>query len=310
MPRPRKSRKKSLLKSPLLFLEPPLDGARYYDVPQVQAALNPKSFASEEERQSNTALTSWVSPQFDQVQISAVPPRRGRKAKPATSMLDRSSQLSRKSSVCKFPSLSFENKTTSQDHQQKHAPGNKKKNTETVVGGRVVQQTSRQVQKSLPDTETPKCRPFLRKRTTKGSSLSRYMTHGIASTSCRGLEDQINPADHITAKQQNNPSCSSMTPGSENRYTPSMSNVFTPPDIETPELHQGGHSGPSTAFLDLLIHPSQPATPLHRQTLETLVGDTPEREYGVKVTWRRRQGLMKLLKERGKLSTSETLISI
>ncbi|XP_046878702.1 RAD9, HUS1, RAD1-interacting nuclear orphan protein 1 [Hypomesus transpacificus] len=308
MPRSRKSRKKSLLKSPLLFLEPPLDGARYYDVPQVQAALNPKSFVSEEERQSNTALTSWVSPQFDQVQISAVPPRRGRRAKPATSMLDRSSQLSRKSTVCKFPSLSFENKTTSQDHQQKHAPGNKKK--ETVVGGRGVQQTSQHVQKSPPDTETPKCPPFLRKRTTKGSSLSRYTTNGIASTSCRVLEDQINPAEHIIAKQHNNPSCSSMNPGSENRQTPRMSNVFTPPDIETPELHQGGHSGPSTAFLDLLIHPSQPATPLHRQTLETLVGDTPERDYGVKVTWRRRQGLMKLLKERGKLSTSETLISI
>ncbi|XP_071618653.1 RAD9, HUS1, RAD1-interacting nuclear orphan protein 1 [Heliangelus exortis] len=40
-----------------------------------------------------------------------------------------------------------------------------------------------------------------------------------------------------------------------------------------------------------------------------LVTDTPEHEYGVKVTWRRRPHLMKYLLERGKLSAANILVS-
>ncbi|KAG9471341.1 RAD9, HUS1, RAD1-interacting nuclear orphan protein 1 [Eleutherodactylus coqui] len=39
-----------------------------------------------------------------------------------------------------------------------------------------------------------------------------------------------------------------------------------------------------------------------------LAEDTPEREYGVRLTWRRRQGLMKYLKSRGRLQSSQILV--
>ncbi|KAJ6668551.1 hypothetical protein lerEdw1_012033 [Lerista edwardsae] len=42
--------------------------------------------------------------------------------------------------------------------------------------------------------------------------------------------------------------------------------------------------------------------------MPVLVRDTPEHEYGVRVTWRRRSLLMKYLREKGVLSTSDTLV--
>lgn len=39
-----------------------------------------------------------------------------------------------------------------------------------------------------------------------------------------------------------------------------------------------------------------------------LVTDTPEREYGLKVTWRRRPHIMKYLREQGKLSAADILV--
>jgi hypothetical protein len=51
-------------------------------------------------------------------------------------------------------------------------------------------------------------------------------------------------------------------------------------------------------------------TPPHTVISEILATDTPEREYGVKVTWGRRKGRMRLLRDRGYLSSAEALISI
>ncbi|TKS90541.1 Tubby-related protein 3 [Collichthys lucidus] len=105
---PRKATKTE--KPPLLFLERSLCGARLQNVPEVRAALNPKDFFTESQEQHSSALTSWVSPQFDSASAAAAPPvRRGRrKCLSATSILDSCSQLSRKNTVCKFPSLKFQ----------------------------------------------------------------------------------------------------------------------------------------------------------------------------------------------------------
>lgn len=40
----------------------------------------------------------------------------------------------------------------------------------------------------------------------------------------------------------------------------------------------------------------------------TLVMDTPEREYGIKVTWRHRPHILKYLRDRGKLSTADITV--
>ncbi|XP_028306730.1 RAD9, HUS1, RAD1-interacting nuclear orphan protein 1 [Gouania willdenowi] len=50
-----------------------------------------------------------------------------------------------------------------------------------------------------------------------------------------------------------------------------------------------------------------PCTPPCTQQPDALAVDTPEKDYGVKVTWRRRKELMCLLKERGFLSESDAL---
>lgn len=59
---PRKASKRD--KSPLLFVERPLSGARLQNVPEVRAALNPKDFFTETEAHNSSAHSSWVSFSF------------------------------------------------------------------------------------------------------------------------------------------------------------------------------------------------------------------------------------------------------
>ncbi|XP_041727239.1 uncharacterized protein LOC121557837 [Coregonus clupeaformis] len=318
---PCKTRKKYLpnsQKPPLLFFEPPLDGARYHTVPQVRGALNPKSFLFEEQRQSSsTACCSWVSPQFDQLPPPAPRGRRGRKkCLSATSILDRSSQLSRKSSVCKFQSLSFQRRSTAQALHQKHARG--KKAVESAVGANEDQQglqvhkvgsLSTEYLSNQDETETPKLRTSLRKGTAERRGLSEMTPEGAASTSSRCVEPLRTSAANVARHDTSPASCSAWTPASVTHHTPGTDNVFSPPDVETPQLHHDGGSS-SISFLRMLLPVSQPLTPPHTVTSEILATDTPERDYGVKVTWRRRKGLMRLLRDRGQLTSAEALISI
>ncbi|XP_071761843.2 RAD9, HUS1, RAD1-interacting nuclear orphan protein 1 [Centroberyx gerrardi] len=296
---PRKTSKTQ--KPPLLFLEPPLRGARLQNVPDVRAALNPKSFTTE--RQS--ALDSWVSPQFDQSVVAAPPVRRGRrKCQSATSILDRCSQLSRKNSVCKFPSLSFERRPRDQSHQPKRT--HRKKATESSVasGPGDQPQGSRQVSSTVSHPsaqylDTPKRQlSSVRKRNAGDSGLS----DGAASSS-RCLDQPEAPSG---TGRRRIPAPSASTPPSTEFRTPNVSSVFTPPDVDTPEVLQEESSRPSSPFIHLLL--PQPSTPPHNQAPDILVADTPERDYGVKVTWRRRRGLMMMLTERGHLSNSNALI--
>jgi len=43
---------------------------------------------------------------------------------------------------------------------------------------------------------------------------------------------------------------------------------------------------------------------------ETLVADTPEEDYGLRVTWRRRKGLMMALERGGHLSKVDTMVPL
>ncbi|KAM8972814.1 RAD9, HUS1, RAD1-interacting nuclear orphan protein 1 [Pelodytes ibericus] len=95
----------------------------------------------------------------------------------------------------------------------------------------------------------------------------------------------------------------------------SSSSAPSPPDIRTP--NRSPQYTPSTKL------PAESRTPLSREQSEqpdgldtpsvrrqgqVLAEDTPEQDYGVRVTWRRRQQLMRYLKERGKLKSSEILV--
>ncbi|XP_064795567.1 RAD9, HUS1, RAD1-interacting nuclear orphan protein 1 [Oncorhynchus masou masou] len=315
---PRKTRKKYLpysQKPSLLFFEPPLDDARYHNVPQVRGALNPKSFLDEEQRQNScTACSSWVSPQFDQLPPPAPRGRRGRKkCLSAPSILDRSSHLSRKGSVCKFQALSFQRRSTAQPLHQKHA--RRKKAVESTLGAHEEQQglqvhkvgsLSTEYLSNQDETETPTQITSLRKGTAERRRLSEVTPEDAASTSSRCVGALRTSAANVARHGKSPASCSAQTPASATHHTPGTDNVFSPLDVETPELHHDG----SSSFLRLLLPASQPMTPPHTVTSEILATDTPERDYGVKVTWRRRKGLMRLLIDRGYLSSAEALISI
>lgn len=285
-------------KPPLLFLERALCGATLQNVPEIRAALNPREFFTETEERSSSALNSWVSPQFDT--SVAAPVRRGRRKCPsATSIFDSCSQLSRKSSVCKFPSLTF-------SHQSHHPKSTRAKKATKCT---VVSDTGSQTQGSCPIkgtvssaqySDTPKRgTTSIRKRNVK-----RY-SDGAASSS--GCLDEPETSSIPVSEKCGVPVDGASTPAFNEFGTTEVSSVGPPPDVDTPKLIQEGSSGPSSSSLDLLL--PQSCTPPSNQPPDILAADTPERDYGVKVTWRRRRGLMFLLKQRGHLSDSDVLIT-
>ncbi|XP_061768001.1 RAD9, HUS1, RAD1-interacting nuclear orphan protein 1 [Nerophis ophidion] len=87
----------------------------------------------------------------------------------------------------------------------------------------------------------------------------------------------------------------------------SMDSICTPPHVNTPKVtREDNRSLSFTPSVHWIL--AQPHSPPRRQKPDVLVPDTPERHYGVKVTWRRRTDLMSLLKERGLLSECDMLI--
>ncbi|XP_070710195.1 RAD9, HUS1, RAD1-interacting nuclear orphan protein 1 [Pempheris klunzingeri] len=283
---------------PLLFQERASCGARLQNVPEVRAALNPKEFFTEKQAHDSSASKSWVSPQFDSSLAAAPPARRGRrKCQSATSILDSCSQLSRKKSVCKFPSLSFQTRSRDQSHQPKSTRA--KKATESTVVSAAGNQSwgSRQIKRTVSSaqhSDTPQRQlTSIRKRNVE------RLSDGAASSS-RCLDKPETAPVHVRERCRI-PEDDASTPVSN-----ALSSVGPPPDVDTPKVIEEGSSCPPPTSLHLLR--LRPCTPPPNQPSDILAADTPERDYGVKVTWRRRRGLMLLLKERGHLSESDALI--
>ncbi len=227
--------------------------------------------------------------------------RRGRrKCHSATSILDSCSQLSRKTSVCKFPSLSFQTRSRDQSHQLK-STRSKKAAESTVVSdaGNQPRGKSKRTVSSAQCVDTPKRQlTSIRKR-----NVERFSDGAASSSRC--LDPPETPSVQVTERCRI-PADGASTPAPNEFSTSEVSSVGPPPDVDTPKVIQEGSSCPSSASLHLLL--PQPCTPPCNQPPDILVADTPERDYGVKVTWRRRRGLMLLLKERGHLSDSDVLI--
>lgn len=317
---PRKAAKTE--KPPLLFLERTLGGGRIQNVPEVRAALNAREFFPENQEHSGSALHSWVgfhsvsrsnlrrrrvfthclrlasqvSPQFDASAIAALPVRRGRRGQAsATSILDGYSHVSaRKSSVCKYPPLTFEAR-----NQTQPKPTLKKRAPECPgVSDKGKQPHGRQLKKasSANDQETPSRKVHsIRKRNVARCS------DGEASSS-RSLNQQGPPATQATEK----PAEAAVTPALRELSSSEVTSFGPPPDVDTPNALQESSSDSVPAFLHVFL--PQPVTPPGHQQPDSLVPDTPERNYGLKVTWRRRMGLMLSLKASGRLSDSHVSI--
>lgn len=241
-----------------------------------------------------------VSPQFDISVATAPPVRRGRrKCQSATSILDGCSQLSRKNSVCKFPSLVFQ--TRSKD--QSRPPKRTKKVAEPTVVSNAGNQPrgscqSKKTVSHAQHLDTPKRQlASIRKR-----NDGRFSDGAASSSRCL---DQPGPHS-LQGKRCKPPTDSASTPAFSKISTTEFSDISPAPDVDTPKVIQEESSCPPSPAVHLLL--AELCTPPCNQPPDILVADTPERDYGLKVTWRRRRGLMLLLKDRGHLSDSDVLI--
>ncbi|XP_037551635.1 RAD9, HUS1, RAD1-interacting nuclear orphan protein 1 [Nematolebias whitei] len=284
-------------KPALLFLERPVRGAKLQNVPELRAALTPKEFFTETQIQHSSTLNSWVNPQFDSVVASASPVRRGRrKCQSATSVLDRFSQLSRKNRVGKFPSLQFQ--TGTRDKSPKPTSTSTKKGEECTVSPKARNQRlgSCQSKKTILNGH---CSGAQKRRWLKVCKDDDKAVLECAASSVK-CSDQ--PGLQSTEVRN---SCRIPAEGASTPATTEVSSVSPPADVDAPEIMQGAGSSPSLPSVHFLL--AQPCTPPCNRP-DILVDDTPEKDYGVKVTWRRRNHLMLMLKERGHLSETDALI--
>lgn len=278
---PRKKIK--IKKEPLQFLERPAGEARvHHNVPDVRAALNPKDFFTEGQEQSGSSLNSWVSPQFD---ISAAAPVKRQRGKLSSSFQGNFTQLSRKSNVCsnRFPTLFFKTKG---DHHQKQRKNVLDNGISTSNGQGFSQKTN--TKHNVHKKET------IRTGLLQNDDIKpRYGNSKKATSLCQTRVRSCSSSD---------------APSSYSSVDCAPVDIVSPlPNLVTSKISED-YSSTYSKPLNLLWSP--PSTPSSNRTVDILVPDTPERDYGVKVTWRRRRKLMLLLKERGHLSDSEAVIHV
>ncbi|XP_076862469.1 RAD9, HUS1, RAD1-interacting nuclear orphan protein 1 [Brachyhypopomus gauderio] len=296
---PRSSRKRNLLnsqKSQLLFVEQPRNGPRHDYGPQLRSAINPRSFVPQQSRPAVT-VSSWVSPQFETTTV--IQGKKGRKKNLLST--NTSSHLSlpavKKTTACKYPALSFEaSKLVPQ-----RCPKTLHNERTTMCGA-----------------GTPEIRPARGDHakalfSDKQDEVSAKTSIPTPSFSTRGEKSGDTAIKFGSSEVLKTPG------GFTGRKRRTLGLVhapcskgcgtsLTPPQVDTPEMPHGDCS-PSPNIFQLLFSINQPKTPPRSQDLDLLVKDTPERDYGLKVTWRRRKTLMKLLRDRGQLLGSEAIIT-
>lgn len=196
--------------------------------------------------------------------------------------------------MCKFPSLSFLTRPRDQSHRPKLTCTKKAAECAVVSDKGNKPHGSCETRRTFSNAQfvdTPKTQPAsVRKRNVErlldGAASSRLYLEQSETTSIQVTERCRIPANRVS--------------------TPASTDVSSPPDVDTPNaVEERSSCSPFPSVHSLL---AQPCTPPHNWPPDILVADTPERDYGLKVTWRRRRGLMLLLKERGHLSDSDMLI--
>lgn len=252
-----------------------------------------------------------VTPQFDtNLQLQSFGPQKGRRRKGHKvdrSILNRSSTLClpqpKKTSVCKFPPLTFNTSTSSPPEGPAVTYGLKVPNPhmDELETNHVADLASNAAPPSIKSSsvvETPKQVTSL-KRHTKKDTAYRVIAPGVAAST---VDTEAQLADNYG--HSSGPACM-ITPN--NMKSNHMDSVFTPPDLDTPETQASKNSKLSSK----LHFPLPDSTEMvsYNQPAEILVMDTPEQDYGVKVTWRKRKRLMRFLMEQGQLSSTEIAIN-
>ncbi|XP_057180305.1 RAD9, HUS1, RAD1-interacting nuclear orphan protein 1 isoform X2 [Triplophysa rosa] len=306
---PRVSSKRRLLnpnKSQLLFEEAPINGPKHDCGPQLPSAIHPRTCISEKQQRANAQRSLWVnvSPQFSSHDIKAVSRGRESTRGKSNTVMGLSFHHNRPTAVCKYSPLSFETNTAVSQHPHK--------NTQTKT---TIQQPLKEVRCSRAKkdrqisssnlnkelVETPKRTPSLRKGVKRSTAQS-----VVRPGASRRTELPSTPPHHENEKRT--PEGFVHTPVSKEGQTPNTISVPAPLEVETPEMPHCS-SASSASVSHLLFPPNQAKTPPRTENTSVLVEDTPEKDYGLRVTWRRRKGLMKVLMDRGKLLVTDTEVA-
>ncbi|XP_033845791.1 RAD9, HUS1, RAD1-interacting nuclear orphan protein 1 [Periophthalmus magnuspinnatus] len=275
-------------KQPLRFLERPAGEARVqHNVPEVRAALNPKDFFKETQEHNGSSLNSWVNPQFD-TSCATLQTKKRRRCQSTTSIIGNFTQLSRKGSVCssRFPTLLFEKREQHSQKEKKKASNDCSSSASNESYHQAFCQNTNAVC-NVPNMEILHQNDIV--KVYNGSDLKKKTTPSqiqfftASETSCLLLE---NPSSHRSKDCTN----ADNAPVQLSTIKPTITEKYS-------------------TYSHLLCSPPT-CTPPGSRILDTLAPDTPERDYGVKVTWRRRRSLMLLLKEKGHLSDSDSIIHI
>ncbi|KAA0720711.1 hypothetical protein E1301_Tti011536 [Triplophysa tibetana] len=297
---PRVSSKKRLLnpnKSQLLFEEAQINGPKHDCGPQLRSAIQPRTFISEKQQRANAQRLPWVSPQFSSLDIKAA--SRGRESTRCKSF-----HHNRRTAVCKYTQLSFETNTAVSQHRNKNLhtkptiqPVLEEVRCSTAKKDRPI--SSRNLNKEL--VETPK----------RTASLLKGVKRSTAQSVVRPVASRHTELSSIQRNHGNEKRTTEglvHIPVSKEGQTPNTSSVPAPPEVETPEMPHCS-SAASDSISHLRFPQNQAKTPPRTQNTSVLVEDTPEKDYGLRVTWRRRKGLMKVLMERGKLLVTDTQVA-
>lgn len=229
-----------------------------------------------------------MSPQFTSLEDTAVRCGGQRRKKNnhqlPTSTLNRTSLSTQfRSTACKYPTLLF---AGSNSVPLRSRRGLGQNSTVSHVG-------------DSPETRHPQCQ-------SDGTVASVSHDDTPRTTSLNTLACNVSAGAQVTPKPINCAAGKLMSSLTPRTSTAETSSVPSPPHIETPEMPRCDHAV-SSSIHSLLFSPNQPRTPPRTEKL--LVRDTPESDYGLRVTWRRRKKLKRLLTERGQLCETEVMIS-
>ncbi|CAH2276366.1 RAD9, HUS1, RAD1-interacting nuclear orphan 1 [Pelobates cultripes] len=232
-------------KTQLVFLESPKPGQLHEYGPHPEKT-DPVCVPTRPLDESTSV--SWVSPQFDQNEPLHFPGRRCPQHTSINSTIHNKSRntscIRSRATACKFPTLSFTSKATSEKRQTRSVCSRKKSALPMCIESRVV---------VLPQSPIP-----------QESSYNRTLSP----------PDLLTPDKSLQCIQ-------SMQLSNKHR---------------TPIINE--KSDQRDRLNDSQVGDS----------VQVLAEDTPEHQYGMRVTWRRRERFMRYLKERGRLENSQILV--
>ncbi|MFT7812627.1 CL032 protein-like [Arapaima gigas] len=302
---------------PLLFTEAPLNGAKHHYVAERPRSAGAKQFGSETRRPGHSAGSTWVTPEFDttmelQTAVRRRGRGRGRVSHSGRSVLDSSLLLTlphlKKRTVCKFPPLSFESSTSSSSSPTQCPIRTRGFKAPQMVTGapehkRALDCVPKAVSpssQSVGDANTPVCFKSFRRGCKRGMGARGVTSPEVSTTVVPGEQRTL------LAVTGGGNVCSALAvtpPTSRGDYF--HGSVFSPPNVETPDTQRSRTNTESPPSFGVRA----PVTP-ENQALDILVNDTPEEDYGMRVTWRRRKRLMNILLEQGQLSYTDITVNI